>query len=93
METWRDIKRKRKTEAQAIFLDLFIGCSSCKRIFVVCPFVDEETDGSYPFTNELNGLNGLAHLWLPEKVLACFHGYIGHGNDISYVVEHEASSL
>jgi hypothetical protein len=25
----------------------------------VCPFVDEETNGSYPFAN---GLNGLAHL-------------------------------
>jgi hypothetical protein len=32
--------------------------SSCKRKFVVCPLVDEETNGSFPFAN---GLNGLAH--------------------------------
>ncbi len=34
--------------------------------FVVCPFVDEETKGSYLLgngLNRLNGLNGLAHLW------------------------------
>ncbi len=23
----------------------------CKQKFVVCPFVDEETNGSYPFAN------------------------------------------
>jgi hypothetical protein len=27
--------------------------------FVIHPFVDEETNGGYPFAN---GLNGLAHL-------------------------------
>jgi hypothetical protein len=26
---------------------------------VVCPFIDEETNGSYLFANVLNGLNGL----------------------------------
>ncbi len=42
---------KRKTDAQEnIFLNLFTICSSCKRKFVVCPFVDKETSGSYPFT-------------------------------------------
>jgi hypothetical protein len=46
----------------------FTVCSSCRRKFVVCPFVDEETNGSYPFVNGqngfngLNGLNGFAHL-------------------------------
>jgi hypothetical protein len=31
--------------------------------FVVGPFADKkETNGSYPFANGLNGLNGLAHL-------------------------------
>ncbi len=44
METWR-----RKTEAQAIFLNPFIVCSFCKQKLAVCPFFDEETDGSYPF--------------------------------------------
>ncbi len=42
-------KRKWKTEAQAIFLNPFIVSLSCKRKFVVCPFVYEETNGSYPF--------------------------------------------
>ncbi len=51
---------KRKTEAQAIFLNPFF-CSSCKRNFVVYPFVYKETNGSYPFAN---GLQGLAHLWM-----------------------------
>jgi hypothetical protein len=32
---------------------------SWKRKFVVFPFVDEETNGSYPLANRLNGLNGL----------------------------------
>jgi hypothetical protein len=31
--------------------------------FLLCPFVDEETDGSYPFANGVKGLNVLAHLW------------------------------
>jgi hypothetical protein len=44
-------------EAWAIILYLFTVCSSCKPKFVVCPFVDEETNGSYPFANGLNGLN------------------------------------
>ncbi len=54
-ETWRHghgemeaSKRKQKTEAQAIFLDLFTVRSLCKWMFVVCPFV-EEANGSYPF--------------------------------------------
>ncbi len=50
---------KRKTELQAIFLNPFTICSSCKRQFVVCLFVDQETKGSYLFTNGLNGLNRL----------------------------------
>jgi hypothetical protein len=48
-------------EAHAIFLNPFTVCSTCKRRFVVCSFVDEETNGSYPFRN---GLNGLARLYL-----------------------------
>ncbi len=54
---------KRKTEAQVIFLYPFTVCSSCKRKFVVCPFVYEETYRSYLFANGLNGLNGLAQLY------------------------------
>jgi hypothetical protein len=45
--------------AHTIFLNPFTVGSWCKRKFVVCPFVDEETNGSYPFAN---GLNELAHL-------------------------------
>jgi hypothetical protein len=52
-------KGKRKTEAQTIFFNPFTVCSSCKLKFVACPFVYEETNGSYPFAN---GLHGLAHL-------------------------------
>jgi hypothetical protein len=52
--------RKRKTEAQVIVLHPFIVCSSCKRKLVVCLFVYEETNGSYPFANGLNVLNGVA---------------------------------
>jgi hypothetical protein len=42
-------------EAQAIFLHPFTICSSCTRKFVVFPFIDEETNRSYPFANGLNG--------------------------------------
>jgi hypothetical protein len=31
--------------------------------FVVYTFTVDETNGSYPFANKLNGLMGLAHLW------------------------------
>jgi hypothetical protein len=48
-----------KTEAQAIFHHWFTVCSSCQLKFVSCSLFDEKTNGSYPFTN---GLNGLAHL-------------------------------
>jgi hypothetical protein len=60
---WRHGDIKRKTEAQAIFLNPSTSCSLCKQKFLVCPFVDEETHKSYPFANGLNRLNGLAHLW------------------------------
>ncbi len=52
-------KLKTENGAQATFLNPFTVCSSCKRKFVLCLFVYEETNGSYPFSN---GLNGLAHL-------------------------------
>ncbi len=48
---------KRKTEAETIFLNPFTRCSSCKRKFVVCLFVDKETNESYLYANGLNGLN------------------------------------
>jgi hypothetical protein len=35
---------KRETEAQAIFLNPFTNCSSGKQKFVICRFVDEETN-------------------------------------------------
>jgi hypothetical protein len=56
-------------KAQAILPHPFTLCSSCKQKFVVCPFVNKETNVSNPFANRLNGLNGLnrlnglAHLW------------------------------
>ncbi len=64
---WQDIfiymlrsNGKRKTEVQAIFLNPFTVCPLCKRTFIVHPFVEEETNKSYPFANRLNGLS---HLW------------------------------
>ncbi len=55
---------KRKTEAKAIFLNPCTACSSCKRKFVVCLFVYEEANRSYPFANGLNGLSYLlGPLW------------------------------
>jgi hypothetical protein len=51
--------RKRKMEAQAIFLNQFSVSSSNKWKFVVCPKVNEEMKGSYSFANRLNGF---AHL-------------------------------
>jgi hypothetical protein len=34
---------KQKTEARGIFFYPFTVCSSCKREFAVCPFVDNGT--------------------------------------------------
>jgi hypothetical protein len=45
-----------ESEAQVIFLNPFTICPSCKRKFVVCSFVDEEKNGSYPFANGLTDL-------------------------------------
>jgi hypothetical protein len=42
----------------------FTVCSLCKQKFVVYPFVYEETNGSYPFSKRLNGLNRLNRLAL-----------------------------
>jgi hypothetical protein len=46
-------KRNTETEAQLIFLHRFTICSSYKWKFVIFPFVDEETNRSYPFGNRL----------------------------------------
>jgi hypothetical protein len=51
-----------KTEAQVNIHNPLTVCSSYKRKFVICPFIDKETHRSYSFANELNGLNELAHL-------------------------------
>jgi hypothetical protein len=51
-----------------IFPNPLTVCSSCKRKFVFCPFVDEVTNANYPFAHGLNVLNELAHLCrLPIK--------------------------
>jgi hypothetical protein len=39
--------------------------------FVVIPFVDEETNGSYMFANGLNGLDGFARLCLNGSLEFC----------------------
>ncbi len=64
MEIWtwksghRDIRQK--TEVHSSFFNLFTICSVWKRKFVVCLFVDNETKGSYLFSNRPDGR---AHLW------------------------------
>jgi hypothetical protein len=50
-------KINRKTEAQVILHNLFTVCSSCKQKFVVCQFVDEETNGKMNQTD-------LPRLWI-----------------------------
>jgi hypothetical protein len=57
-------KENGRRVAHAVFLNLFTVCSWCKGKFVICPFVDKETNGSYAFANGLNRLNRLAHLCL-----------------------------
>ncbi len=49
-----------KRKHRPIFLIPFTICSSCKRKFVVFPFVYAETNASYLFANELNGQNRLS---------------------------------
>jgi hypothetical protein len=56
------LNRKRKKEAQTIFLNPFTVCSPCKGKFVICPFVVKETNRSNPCANGLYRLNGFAHL-------------------------------
>jgi hypothetical protein len=56
--------KKQNKEAQKIFLNPFTVCSSSKKKFVICPFVDVETNGRYPFEN---GINGLAQLYLQKR--------------------------
>jgi hypothetical protein len=55
------------------FLNLFTVCSMCKRKFVVCLFVDKETNRSYPLANGLNGLNGLNRV---ARLCVCVYVYV-----------------
>ncbi len=50
-------------EAQAIFLNPFTVCLHANWSLSFVRFLRRNTNGSYPFANGLNGLNGLAHLW------------------------------
>ncbi len=67
-ETQRHGDIKRKIEAQAIFLNSFTVCSSCKRKFVVCPFVDGRNKRKMSVCKRTNGLNGLAQIWNPAPL-------------------------
>jgi hypothetical protein len=51
-QAWRQGDMKRKMEAQVIFLIQFTVSSSCKRKFVVYPFVDKESKGNYPLQTD-----------------------------------------
>ncbi len=52
--------------------------SSFKRKFVICPFVNEQTNGSYPSANRLSRLNVVAHLCM------CMYIYIYRYNRYIY---------
>ncbi len=68
--TWRHgIQRKTEKGSPSDFLNSFTICTSCKRKFVVCQLVDEETNGSYPFANGLNGTD------VPVYVNYCTHQF------------------
>jgi hypothetical protein len=73
MEAWRHGHGniKQKTAAQAVFPNPFTTCSLCRRKFVVCLFVVEETKRNYPFAN---GLNRLPNLWWLAMVSWFFPG-------------------
>jgi hypothetical protein len=80
IETWRhghgnmDIEKwDHHTETSAIFLNSFTVCSPCKPKSVICLFVDEETNGSYPFAH---GLNGLTHLCCFVNSTVAFSGSV-----------------
>ncbi len=54
---------KQKMEAKVNFLNLFTICHGVRKWkFVLCPFVDKETDESYSFAKEFAGLNSFTHL-------------------------------
>jgi hypothetical protein len=65
MEKWghRDMETSNGKQKPRLFsFNPFTVCSLYKRKFVVSPFVDAETNGSYPFANGLNGKKALATL-------------------------------
>jgi hypothetical protein len=70
METWRNgdmdifLDITLKTEARAIFLNPFTISHCSKGSLSFVRFFNEETNRSYPFAYGLDGLNGLALLWL-----------------------------
>ncbi len=80
-----------ETEALAIFLNQIAVCSSCKQKFVVCPFVDEETNRSYPFADRLingrliNGLNRLKQTY-PSMLLS--RPQTSHFSNSSFVLHY-----
>jgi hypothetical protein len=65
METRRHQMENEKRKPRRFSLIRLPFAHRAKNCFSFCPFIDEETNGSYPFANGLNGLNGLnilAHL-------------------------------
>ncbi len=73
-----------KTEAKAIFLNSFTGCSQCKHKFLICLLVDEETNGSYPFATDLMDLSIYASAYIlfssPNTARPCYHHRPPPGN-------------
>ncbi len=44
-----------------VYIDMFIYVSISINIYICCRFNRKTENGSYPFANGLNGLNGLDH--------------------------------
>ncbi len=79
--------RKRKPRRFSLIGLPFAHCPRGK--FVVCPFVDEETIGSYPFANGLNGLPiyGQGDIFLsirPSHFLKTEDGNLGLASPTDY---------
>jgi hypothetical protein len=64
----------RKRKHRQFSLTLFTVCALYKQKFAVCPFVDKETNGSYPFANGLNASKRTSmETWLQRRsnVIVC----------------------
>jgi hypothetical protein len=79
METWRHQTGKRKPRRFSLVRLPFAPCANGSLSFV--RFVDEETNGSYPIAD---GLNGLVHLCLQLQAVTGAEVYVQTVGILSY---------